>query len=94
MNKIFYTDCKVAILVYDITRKDSFSNIKKMWIYELKEKVNISNIIICVCSNKIDLYEYQEVNENEVKEFCSENNFDYYETTAKNGTGIDVRNLY
>lgn len=31
LNKIFYKDAAIAILVYDITRKDSFEEIKKYW---------------------------------------------------------------
>ena len=36
--KLFYTDTKAAILVYDITNKSSFEEIKKYWYNEVKEK--------------------------------------------------------
>ena len=36
--KLFYTDTKAAILVYDITNKKSFEEIKKYWYNEVKEK--------------------------------------------------------
>jgi GTPase SAR1 family protein len=35
--KIFYKDASVAILVYDITRKKSFEEIKNYWVNQLKE---------------------------------------------------------
>lgn len=38
LSKIFYKDATVAILVYDITRKQSFEEIKKYWISQLKEQ--------------------------------------------------------
>lgn len=37
LTKIFYKDASVAILVYDITRKDSFDEIKNYWINQLRE---------------------------------------------------------
>ena len=43
LTKIFYKDAAVAILVYDITRKDSFEEIKNYWYHQIKEsgKANI-----------------------------------------------------
>lgn len=35
--KVFYRNASVCILVYDITRKASFEEIKKYWINEIKE---------------------------------------------------------
>ena len=51
MNKIFYKDAKVAVLVYDITRKSSFEEIKNYWVDQLKEHANkdISKLIINLC---------------------------------------------
>lgn len=37
LTKIFYKDAAVAILVYDITRKGSFDEIKNYWYAQLKE---------------------------------------------------------
>ena len=37
LTKIFYKDAAVAILVYDITRKDSFDEIKNYWYNQLKD---------------------------------------------------------
>lgn len=34
--KIFYKNAAVIILVYDITRRDSFNEIKKYWVNEVK----------------------------------------------------------
>jgi small GTP-binding protein len=48
LTKIFYKDAGVAILVYDITRKESFDEIKNYWFNQIKEFApkNISKIII------------------------------------------------
>lgn len=37
LTKIFYKDAGAALLVYDITRKRSFDEIKNFWYSELKE---------------------------------------------------------
>ena len=37
LTKIFYKDAGAAILVYDITRKESFEEIQKYWISQIKE---------------------------------------------------------
>lgn len=40
LTKIFYKDASVAIMVYDITRKDSFEEIKKYWVNQLNENAS------------------------------------------------------
>ena len=35
--KVFYKNAAVCILVYDITRKSSFDELKKYWVNEVKE---------------------------------------------------------
>lgn len=80
----------MCILVYDITRKDSFEVLKTVWLNELKERLKLSQVLVCFCANKIDLYEYQEVNDNIVIDYCNDNEFLFKETSAQNGHGIDV----
>ena len=48
LTKIFYKDAAVAILVYDITRKESYEEIQKYWYNQIKEFApkNISKYII------------------------------------------------
>ena len=47
LNKIFYKDAGVAILVYDITTKRSFEQIREYWYNQVKENApkNISKKI-------------------------------------------------
>ena len=44
--KIFYKDAAIAILVYDITNRNSFEQIKKYWYEQLKDNgpTNLSKI--------------------------------------------------
>ena len=43
--KVFYKNAAVCILVYDITRKNSFEELKKYWVNEIKTNAspNLSN---------------------------------------------------
>ena len=37
LDRVFYGDASVVILVYDITRKSSFNELKNHWVKEIKE---------------------------------------------------------
>jgi small GTP-binding protein len=45
--KVFYKNAAVCVLVYDITRKTSFNELKNYWIKEIKENAqkDVSKII-------------------------------------------------
>ena len=88
MTNLYYRDAQVAILTYDITNEQSFSSID-FWIKELKYKVENENMILCLVGNKCD------VNSNEKKvttlkgkNFASEHNMIFFETSAKTGEGV------
>ena len=87
LTKFFYKDAAVAILVYDITQKETFDNIKGYWFEQLKE-FGSKNIILGVAGNKCDMYEKEEVNENDAKQFAEQIGAFYEITSAKNNTGI------
>ena len=87
INKIFYQDTSIAILVFDITRKDSYQALKDYWYPEVKDN-SPKDVIIAIAANKSDLYEYEEVSNTEVEEFAKEINAIYKQTSALNGTGI------
>ena len=87
LTKFFYKDAAVAILLYDITKKDSFENMKGYW-YEQLQEFGSKKIILGVAGNKCDMYEKEEVNENEAKEFAEKIGAFFEITSAKNNTGI------
>ena len=88
INKIFYQDAAVAILVYDITRKDSFEELKNYWYIEVRDN-SPKDVIIAIAANKSDLYEFEEVNNEDLQNFADSINAIYKETSALNGTGIN-----
>ena len=88
LTKFFYKDAAVAILVYDITSKETFENMKKFW-YEQLQEFGSKKIILGIAGNKCDMYEREEVNENDAKEFAESKGAFFEITSAKNNTGIN-----
>ena len=88
LNKMFYHDAKVAILVLDITRKDPFHAIKNYWYLELKDNAP-KNIILGLAANKSDLYEYEEITNSELEEYAKSINAEYKQTSALQNSGIN-----
>ena len=87
LTKFFYKDAAVAILVYDITQKESFENMKGYWFQQLQE-FGSKSIILGVAGNKCDMYEKEEVNENDARQFAESIGAFFEITSAKNNTGI------
>ena len=88
LTKFFYKDAAVAILVYDITQKDTFESMKKFWYQQLQE-FGSKKIILGIAGNKCDMYEREEVSENDAKEFAESKGAFFEITSAKNNTGIN-----
>ena len=77
----------MAILVYDITRKESFENLKTCWYHDIKEHGD-PDIILGIAGNKCDLYEYEDVSEKEARDFAKSIDAVFYLTSAQSNTGI------
>ena len=78
INKIFYKDSAIVVLVYDITSKGSFEVIKNYLCHEIKQYNENSSefklvflfiFLIGIVRNKYDKYEEEEVNEDDAKKF-------------------------
>ena len=86
--KIFYKDAKVICLVYDISYKKSFQELKDFW-YEKQTKLNVEgDPIFAVVGNKYDLYETSQIND-EAKNFAKSIGAIFQYTSAKNFSGIN-----
>ena len=86
--KVFYNNASACILVYDITKKDSFDDVRDYWIPELKNNAP-KNIILVLAGNKSDLYLNEQVNDEEGKALAKKHNAIYLRTSAKLNSSID-----
>ena len=98
LGRHFYKDSYVIILVYDITNRESFENLKIVWYKDLL-KYNEKYTILAVVGNKNDLYEIEKVSEDEGRNYAKEINAIFMLVSAKNGDNInnlfnDIVNLY
>ena len=80
-NKIFMKNTDIALIVYDITNRQSFVNLNEFY----EELININErdkMIIGIAANKSDLYENAKVNKEEGEEYAKKINALYFESTA------------
>ena len=87
LTKMFYKDANAAILVYDITRKDSFEQLKLYWAEQIKECPE--NIILVIAANKSDLFQKEEVDEEEARKLASDLGAIFVGTSAKQVESIN-----
>lgn len=83
----YIRDSNVAIAVYDITRKETFSNLQG-WIKEVKSQRE-DDVLIAIAGCKSDLEAKREVTQQEGQQFAEENGALFSEVSAKNGNNIN-----
>jgi small GTP-binding protein len=84
--KQYYKDIYGALIIFDLTKKESFNNAKN-WLEELKEN-SPKDVVFCFLGNKSDLVNDREIPYEEIKEYTNDNL--YYEVSAKTGNNISL----
>jgi small GTP-binding protein len=87
-NKIFMRNSQIAILVYDITKKESFDELENSYNQILNVNKN-NNIVFAVAGNKTDLYEEQIIFPEEGIQFANKINAIFKETSAKDYESVN-----
>ena len=87
ITQIFYAHAKVAIIVYDVTKKKTFDEVKNYW-YKKIQEIDDKDIIIALVANKYDLYEKRQVSNEEGEEYAKSIKAIFASTSAKNNSGI------
>ena len=86
--KHYYKGANGVLLIYDITKRDTFEKLE-FWLEDLKENSdNLNNLFIYLIGNKNDLEEKREVDFEEANKFAKEKNIPYIEVSAKTGNNI------
>ena len=81
LTKMFYKDANAAVLVYDITRKESFEELENYWAGQIRES-SPEKIILAVAANKSDLIDKEEVDEESARGFADRIGAIFVSTTA------------
>ena len=86
ITRTYYKGAIGALLVYDITRKDTFIHVTK-WLDEVRSNSskNITDILI---GNKKDLEDKRQVSYEEGEAFAKENGLMFLETSAKTAYNV------
>ena len=92
VSSIYYKGAKGALLVYDISRKETFNNINR-WINEIKNNSD-ENINILLIGNKCDLEEARQISQEEAFQKAKEINAGFLEVSALQAVNIEKAFMY
>lgn len=85
----YYRGAQGVILVYDVTVRESFENLRQVWLKELRTHVDTSEMVLMVVANKIDK-EGRAVSTAEGTEYAKELNALYMECSALTKVGVEA----
>jgi small GTP-binding protein len=89
LNNVFYREAVAAILVFDLTSYQSFTEIDS-WLKEVTTCARPNSCVV-LCANKLDLADAREVDADEIISFCKDHDdLNYFETSACTGEGVDT----
>jgi small GTP-binding protein len=81
----YYMGADGGLIVYDVTKTESFANIEQ-WFTELYN--NCGEIPIILIGNKIDLNEDRVISTEEGEQYSQQKGIKLYETSAKTGENV------
>jgi len=86
LGPIYYRDANGALLVYDITDRDSFDRVQ-IWVKELRKMLG-ENIVLVIVGNKCDLERQRKVTQEEAEAYASSVGAEHFFTSAKLSKGV------
>lgn len=86
MTSAYYRGAVGAMLVYDITKRQSFDHVAR-WLEELRGHAD-KNIVIMLVGNKTDLGTLRAVPTEDAKEFAQRENLFFMETSALDSINV------
>mmetsp|Transcript_14551 Transcript_14551/g.35478 ORF Transcript_14551/g.35478 Transcript_14551/m.35478 type:complete len:203 (-) Transcript_14551:453-1061(-) len=87
LGPIYYRDANGALLVYDITDRDSFTKVRH-WVKELRKIVG-KDIVLCIVGNKIDMEKKRQVDKDEALKYAEQVGAVHCLASAKSGRGVE-----
>ena len=81
LTKFFVIDAKIIVLVYDITKKKSFLELQ-FWLDTILDRLG-NNVFLILVANKAELYENEEIREEDAKKFAKIINAKFALVSAK-----------
>ena len=88
ITRAYYKNSVCALVVYDITNRDSFNNIAN-WVEDCKNQ-SPKTIFMVLVGNKSDLSDKRVISIDEGRELAEKYNMIFFETSAKTGDNVDL----
>ena len=83
----YYKGANGIVLIFDVTNKKSYENVKN-WVKQIKEEVS-SRVTIILVANKIDDVNHRIVTKEEGEKIANECGLMFFECSAKTGENIE-----
>ncbi|KAG5494756.1 hypothetical protein GH5_03176 [Leishmania sp. Ghana 2012 LV757] len=87
ITRSYYRGASGALLVYDVTRRDTFTHLQS-WLEDAKANANTA-LVIMLIGNKCDLDSKRQVSREEGEAFARRNGLMFMETSAKTSQNVD-----
>ena len=87
ITRSYYRGAAGALLVYDITRRETFNHLTR-WLEEARANAS-SNMVIMLIGNKLDLEHRRAVSFEEGRRFAEENDLIFLECSAKTAKNVE-----
>jgi len=87
ITRSYYRGAAGALLVYDITRRETFNHLTR-WLEEARQNAN-SSMVIMLIGNKSDLDHRRQVSKEEGERFAAEHGLIFLETSAKTAANVE-----
>ncbi|KAI2808843.1 hypothetical protein RDWZM_006014 [Blomia tropicalis] len=87
ITRSYYRGAAGALLVYDITRRETFNHLTT-WLEDARQHSN-SSMVIMLIGNKCDLDSRREVKKEEGEAFAREHGLIFMETSAKTAANVE-----
>ncbi|XP_076072419.1 ras-related protein Rab-26-like isoform X6 [Mytilus galloprovincialis] len=84
----YYRDAHALLLLYDVTNKASFDNIRA-WLGEINEYAQ-EDVVIMLLGNKADMTGERMIRTEDGEKLAKEYNVAFMETSAKTGMNVDL----
>lgn len=88
ITRAYYRDAEALLLLYDVTNKSSFENIRA-WLAEISEYAH-EGVIVMLLGNKADLTAERVVSTEEGERLAKDNDIAFMETSARTGLNVDL----
>jgi len=89
IRSMYFQGCEGALLVYDVTRYNTFDNIKSRWLRDFKKYIRKEGVYVLI-GNKIDLTNDRVVTTEKGKDLAEKIKASHFiETSAKLGENIE-----